>query len=297
MADPMIDSAIPKAAALIEALSYIQRFHDKTVVVKVGGSIMDDETALSNILTDIVFMNYVNMQPILVHGGGKAINQKMEQAGLVPQMVQGRRYTDDRVLAIAEQVLCNDINRFIVTFIQSQGCEAMGLHPLSSNVLFGEKMYLQGEGGRRIDLGHVGDVKSVNARMLQLLVQADSIPCIASLATDQAGGRLNVNADTAAGAVAAAMKAEKLVIVSDTHGIRADPKDPNSLVRSLNVNRIEEMVRSGTISSGMLPKVEACVHALKVGVIKTHIIDGKIPHSLLLEIYTEAGIGTEIVLS
>ena len=158
-------------------------------------------------------------------------------------------------------------------------------------------MYLQGEGGRRIDLGHVGDVKSVNARMLQLLVQADSIPCIASLATDQAGGRLNVNADTAAGAVAAAMKAEKLVIVSDTHGIRADPKDPNSLVRSLNVNRIEEMVRSGTISSGMLPKVEACVHALKAGVIKTHIIDGKIPHSLLLEIYTEAGIGTEIVLS
>jgi acetylglutamate kinase len=292
----MIDSAIPKASALIEALSYIQRFHDKTIVVKIGGSIMDDETSLSNILTDVVFMNYVNMQPILVHGGGKAINQKMEQAGLVPQMVQGRRYTDDRVLAIAEQVLCNDINRFIVTFIQSQGCEAMGLHPLSSNVLFGEKMYLSGEGGRRIDLGHVGDVKNVNARMLQLLVQADSIPCIASIAIDPAGGRLNVNADTAAGAVAAAMKAEKLVIVSDTHGIRSDPKDPNSLVRSLNVNRIEEMVHNGTITSGMLPKVEACVHALKAGVSKTHIIDGKIPHSLLLEIYTEAGIGTEIVL-
>ena len=155
---------------------------------------------------------------------------------------------------------------------------------------------MQGEGGRRIDLGHVGDVRSVNARMLQLLVQADSIPCIASIATDPAGGRLNVNADTAAGAVAAAMKAEKLVIVSDTHGIRSDPKDPDSLVRSLNVDRIEDMVQSGTISSGMLPKVEACVHALRGGVAKTHIIDGKIPHSLLLEIYTEAGIGTEIVL-
>jgi len=129
----MIDSAIPKAAALIEALSYIQRFHDKTIVVKIGGSIMDDETALSNILTDVVFMNYVNMQPILVHGGGKAINQKMEQAGLVPQMVHGRRYTDDRVLAIAEQVLCNEINRFIVTFIQSQGCEAMGLKKADYN--------------------------------------------------------------------------------------------------------------------------------------------------------------------
>src|SRR3954463_14589105 len=164
----MIDAAIQKAKGLVEALSYIQRFHDKVVVVKVGGSIMDDEQTLSAVLTDVVFMNYVGMQPVLVHGGGKAINNAMERAGLVPQMVQGRRYTDDRVLAIAEHVLCNDINRFIVTFIQSQGCEAMGLHPLSSNVLFGEKMYLQGEGGRRIDLGHVGDVKSVNARMLQL---------------------------------------------------------------------------------------------------------------------------------
>jgi acetylglutamate kinase len=292
----MMDSAINKAAALVEALSYIQRFNNKVVVVKVGGSIMDDEQALANILTDIVFMNYVGMQPILVHGGGKAINQRMEQAGLVPQMVQGRRYTDDRVLAIAEQVLCNEINKFIVNFIQTQGCEAMGLHSLSSNVLFAEKMYLQGEEGRRIDLGHVGEVKSVNARLLQLLVQADSIPCIASIARDQAGGRLNVNADTAAGAVAAAMKAEKFVIVSDTHGIRSDPQDPESLVRSLDLARIEEMVRTGAISSGMLPKVESCIQALRAGVSKTHIIDGRIPHSLLLEIYTEAGIGTEIVL-
>ncbi len=159
----MIDSAIPKAQALVEALSYIQRFHDKTVVVKVGGSIMDDEEALSNILSDIVFMNYVGMQPVLVHGGGKAINDAMEKAGLVPQWVQGRRYTDERTLAIAEQVLCNQVNRFIVTFINSQGCEAMGLHSLSTGVLFAEKTYLQGDDGRRIDLGLVGDVKSVNA--------------------------------------------------------------------------------------------------------------------------------------
>src|SRR5688572_27125652 len=221
----MMDQAINKAAALVEALSYIQRFHNKTVVVKVGGSIMDDEAALAAILTDIVFMNYVGIQPILVHGGGKAINQRMEQAGLQPQWVQGRRYTDDRVLAIAEDVLCNSINRFIVNFVQAQGCEAMGLHSLSSNVLFAEKTYLAGEDGRRIDLGHVGEVKSVNARLLQLLVQADAIPVIATIARDHAGGKLNVNADTAAGAVAAAMRAEKLVVVSDTHGIRSDPKD------------------------------------------------------------------------
>jgi acetylglutamate kinase len=288
--------AIDKAAGLVEALSYIQRFHNKVIVVKVGGSIMDDEQALSSILNDIVFMNYVGMQPVLVHGGGKAINEKMKQAGLVPQMVMGRRYTDDRTLAIAEQVLCNDVNRFIVNFIQSQGCEAMGLHSLSSVVLFAEKTYLAGPDGRRIDLGMVGDVKAVNARLLQLLVQADSIPVIATIARDDAGNKLNVNADTAAGAVAASMKAEKLVVISDTHGIRRDINDPESRISHLTVSQIGEMVKTGAITTGMLPKVDACVQALQGGVNKTHIIDGRIPHALLLEIYTEAGIGTEIVL-
>jgi acetylglutamate kinase len=287
--------AIDKASALVEALGYIQRFHNKVVVVKVGGSIMDDEKTLTEVLNDIVFMNYVGMQPVLVHGGGKAINQRMETAGLQPQMVMGRRYTDERTLAIAEQVLCNEVNATIVNFFQTQGCEAMGLHSLSSVVLFAEKTYLAGPDGRRIDLGLVGDVTSVNARLLQLLVQADSIPCIATIARDAAGNKLNVNADTAAGAVAAAMKAEKFVVVSDTHGIRTDPQDPRSLVRHLTISQIDELVKSGVITSGMLPKVEACVTALKGGVNKTHIIDGGIPHALLLEIYTEAGIGTEIV--
>jgi acetylglutamate kinase len=291
-----MDAAINKATALIEALSYIQRFHNKVVVVKVGGSIMDDEAALTNLLIDIVFMNYVGMQPVLVHGGGKAINDAMQKAGLEPQMVQGRRYTDERTLAIAEHVLCNQINKFIVSFIQSQGCEAMGLHSLTSNVLFAEKTYLAGPDGRRLDLGFVGDVKSVNARLLQLLVQADSIPCIATIARDASGQKLNVNADTAAGAVAAAMKADKFVVVSDTHGIRSDPNDPQSLVKHLTIGQIDEMVKSGAIGSGMLPKVEACKQAITAGVAKTHIIDGRIPHALLLEIYTEAGIGTEIVL-
>src|SRR6266576_969652 len=213
-------------------------------------------------------MNYVGMQPVIVHGGGKAINQAMEKAGLVPQMVQGRRYTDERTIAIAEHVLCNQINRFIVSFIETQGCEAMGLHSLSSVVLFAEKAYLNGEGGRRIDLGLVGEVKSVNARLLQLLVQADSIPVIATIARDEAGEKLNVNADTAAGAVAAAMKAEKIVVVSDTHGIRSDPKDPESRVPHLTLGDIDAMVKSGAITAGMLPKVEACVTALQGGVTK-----------------------------
>src|SRR6476659_10541454 len=255
----MMDEAINKAAGLVEALAYIQLFHDKVIVVKVGGSIMDNEASLSTILTDIVFMNDVGMQPVLVHGGGKAINQAMETAGLVPQMVQGRRYTDERTLAIAEHVLCNQINKFIVNFIQAQGCEAMGLHSLTSNVLFAEKTYLQGPDGRRIDLGLVGEVTNVNARLLQLLVQADSIPVIATIARDTAGSRLNVNADTAAGAVAAAMKAEKLVIVSDTHGIRRDVNDPETRISHVTVEQIDDMVKDTTISSGMLPKVEACI--------------------------------------
>src|SRR5256886_10501563 len=215
-----MDAAINKASGLVEALPYVQRFHEKVVVVKVGGSIMDDEQALTNLLTDIVFMNYVGMQPVLVHGGGKAINEAMKTAGLEPQMVQGRRYTDERTLAIAEHVLCNQINRFIVNFIQSQGCEAMGLHSLSSVVLFAEKTYVQQPDGRRIDLGYVGEVTGVNARLLQLLVQADSIPCIATIARDDAGGKLNVHARPAPRAVAPSMKAGKLGVVSHTHRLR-----------------------------------------------------------------------------
>ncbi len=289
-------AAIPKAAALVEALGYIQRFHDKVVVVKVGGSIMDDEQTLSSLLTDIVFMNYVGMRPILVHGGGKAINEAMEKAGLTPQMVMGRRYTDERTLAIAEQVLCNQINRFIVSFINAQGCEAMGLHSLSSGVMFAKKALLDGPDGRKIDLGYVGEVTEVNDRLLELLVAADAIPCIATIARDNAGGKLNVNADTAAGAVAAATRADKLVVLSDTHGIRRDPKDPETRLSSLTLGEVDQLVADGVISRGMLPKVEACAKALRAGVAKAHIVDGRIPHSLLLEIYTAEGIGTEITL-
>ncbi len=291
-----MNDAILKARTLVEALGYIQRFHDKTIVVKIGGSIMDDPQSLTNILTDIVFMNYVGMQPILVHGGGKAINEAMEKAGLTPQMVQGRRYTDERTLAIAEHVLCNQINRQIVSFINLQGCEAMGLHSLSSTVLFAEKTFLQGDDGRKIDLGFVGDVTQVNHRLLHLLVAADAIPCIATIARDRAGGRLNVNADTAAGAVAAAVKAEKLIVVSDIPGIRTKPDDPESAVSSITVSEINRLVKKGIITRGMLPKVQACVAALEGGVKKAHIIDGRTPHALLLEIYTDAGIGTQILL-
>lgn len=288
-----MEKAIAKAQTLVEALGYIQRFVDKIVVIKFGGSVMDDEEAMGNILTDVVFMNTVGMRPVIVHGGGKAINNAMEQRGLEVQFVQGRRYTDQRTLTVVEHVLCNEINRQIVTTIEALGSSAMGLHTLSSGVLFGEKLFLE-DGERKIDLGFVGKVTSVNAKLLDLLCTADTIPVVAPLARDKTGARLNCNADTAAGEVAAALKAEKLVVVSDTHGIRRNAKDPSTMVPQVTESEIRAMIADGTIGTGMLPKVEACLRALDGGVSRAHIIDGKIPHSLLLEIFSEEGVGTLI---
>lgn len=290
-----MQEAINKAAALVEAQAYIRRFEDKIVIVKVGGSIMDDPEALTNLLLDVCFMHAVGMRPIVVHGGGKGITAAMEEAGLEAQFVQGRRYTDDRTLAIAEHVLINDINAGMLKTISGQGHRAMGLHSLSSCVIFGKRLFLEGEGGRRIDIGSVGEVTKVNAELLTAMTEADIIPVIAPIARDQAGGKLNINADSVAGHVAAAVKAEKLVLVSDTHGIRKSD-DPDDLARHLDRAEIDALIESGVISAGMLPKVEASLTALQGGVSKAHIIDGRIPHALLLEVYTDAGVGTEIVL-
>jgi len=286
--------AIPKAAALIEALGYIQRFRDKRVVVKTGGTLMDDPQAERNILTDVVFMATVGMQPIVVHGGGKEISQALAEAGFQTRFVQGRRYTDQRTLDIAEHVLCSRVNKRLVDTLNDLGTQAVGLHSLSGAVLSGERIFLTGRDDRRIDVGHVGRVTHVNAHLLKVLCQARSVPVIAPIALDKAGGKLNVNADEVAGDVAAAVDAEKLVIVSDTHGVRLDVNDPNSLASELSRSQIDRLIEDKVITGGMLPKVSACLRALAAGVSKTHIIDGGIDHSLLLEIYTDKGIGTQI---
>jgi acetylglutamate kinase len=290
-----VENAIIKAAALVEALEYIQQFHDKIVVVKMGGSLMDDQKAIESVLTDIVFMATVGIRPIVVHGGGKEITAALQSAGLETRFVQGRRYTDQRTLSIAEHVLCNTINRRLVETLNQRGAQAVGMHSLASGVLTGERMFLQGDEGRRIDIGYVGKVTKVNSYLLKVLCQSETIPVIAPIATDQGGGKLNINADEAAGEVAAAVQAEKLVVLSDTHGIRLDPNDPNSLASELNKKQIEELVAQGVISGGMMPKVDACLRAMAGGVKKTHIIDGRIAHSLLLEIYTDKGVGTQIM--
>ncbi len=289
-----MEEAIAKAGALIEAMEYIRQFRSRIVVVKLGGSILDDTSLQTKLLTDIAFMATVGMRPIIVHGGGKAITKAMNEAGLEAVWVQGLRYTDERTLTIAEHTLVHKINTPICETLEELKCKAMGLHSLSSCVLFAELLRPAGEDERKVDLGLVGEVNRVNTELLKTLCADGTIPVIASVAKDKAGGKLNVNADSAAGKVAAGVRAEKLVIVSDTHGIRADIDDPESRVSSLNEAQIKEMIKTGVIGDAMLPKVEACLMALDEGVKKAHIIDGRIPHSLLLEIYTDKGIGTQI---
>jgi acetylglutamate kinase len=295
-----MQEAIRKADVLIEAHHYIRAFEGKIIVVKVGGSIMDDPQTLANLLKDVCFLDAVGLRPILVHGGGKGITQAMTEAGLEATFVQGRRYTDERTLAIAEHVLVNDINRFIVETLNDFGHHGMGLHSLASCAVFGKRLFLPGEPDaqgkpRRIDIGQVGEVDWVNTGLLQALAKAEYIPVIAPIARDRQGAKLNINADSVAGEVAAALPAEKLVLVSDTHGIRTG-KDDGSLASHLTKGQIEDLIDSNVVGTGMLPKVDACFAALRGGVHKTHIIDGRIPHSLLLEIFSDEGIGTEIVL-
>lgn len=289
-----MEQAINKAKALIEALGYIRKFKNRIVVVKLGGSLMETDHTQRELLTDVAFMAAVGMQPILVHGGGKSISAAMDKAGIQPHFVQGLRYTDERTLAIVEHVLANQINKTIVETINDLGVQAMGLHSLSSCVLFAEQTRLAGPDNRQIDIGLVGNVTNVNAHLLRVLCQAGTIPVIAPIARDRAGGKLNINADTAAGMVAAAVRADKLVMMSDTHGIYSDQNAPDSQLSRLNEEKVHQLIDQGIISGGMLPKVQACLTALHAGVGKTHIINGSFLHSLLLEIYTDKGIGTLI---
>jgi acetylglutamate kinase len=292
-----MDDAIRKAEALIEALSYIRTFRDKLTVIKLGGSAMEDPTALTATLQDVVFMATVGLRPILVHGGGKPIDRAMAAAGLVPRKVLGRRFTDRATLNIVVRVLTDEINQGIVTQINRLGGRAVGLHSLTFPVLFGKRLTLPGEDGQPVDLGHVGTVTRVDGALIEGFCSGGVVPIIPSLALEEPdGGWLNVNADTAAAGVAVHLKAEKLVFLSDTPGILLDRREPSSLVASLDASGCRELIAGGVIDAGMIPKVEACLDSLRGGVRKTHMIDGRLRHSLLLEIYTDRGVGTEIVL-
>jgi acetylglutamate kinase len=288
------NKAIQKADTLIEALGWIRKFRDTTTVIKLGGSVVEHPDSLRHLLLDIVFMSTLGMRVVVVHGGGKAISRAMDVAGIEPRFVQGRRYTDQATLDIVEKVLATELNHELVAKIEEYGGRAMSLNFLSTNVLFGEKLRLDGPDGP-VDLGHVGEVTRVDRLTIDNLTYAGQVPVIPSMAIAADGQKLNVNADTAATAVAAAIGAEKLVVLSDIPGVLRDVNDPESLIHSLAATEARRLIADGTIAAGMIPKIEGCLETLEQGVRKIHIIDGRLRHSLLLEIYTTSGVGTELI--
>jgi len=285
-----MDEAIAKAAVLIEALAYIRRFRGRLGVIKLGGSAMEDAQALQATLQDIVFMETVGLQPVVVHGGGKPIDRAMAASGLEPRKIRGQRYTDRQALDIVVRVLTDQVNADIVRQIRAGGGRAVGLHSGTLQCLFGRRLEANGDG----DLGHVGGVTRVDGDLIRDFCSAGVVPVIPSLAWDDEGGWLNVNADNAAAAVAAGVQSEKLVILTDTPGILKDRKDERTLIRSMDPGEARRLLAEHVIHDGMIPKVEACLDCLQAGVRKSHIVDGRLPHSLLLEIFTTEGIGTEI---
>jgi acetylglutamate kinase len=290
LGDSHVDEAISKADTLIEAMGWIRRFRGKTTVIKLGGSLLDDDNALLHILLDVIFMETVGMKPVIVHGGGKAINRALAEAGIEPNFVRGRRVTDQATLSVVERVLAGDLNVFLTEEIERLGGRAMNLSFNTTNVLFGEK-HLSEDGE---DIGFVGEVTRVDRSVIEGLSYTDQVPVIPSMCEGDDGQHYNVNADTAAMAVAQALGAEKLVFLSDVNGVRRDKNDPETIIHSLSSDEARQLIRDGVIDAGMIPKVEACLETLGRGVRKVHIVDGRLRHSLLLEIFTTSGVGTEI---
>lgn len=286
-----MDEAIAKANILIEAMGWIRRFRGKTIVIKLGGSVVDDADALRHILLDVIFMETVGLRPVVIHGGGKAINRALAEENITPQFVRGRRVTDEATLKVVERVLATELNVALAEQIEQLGGRAVNLNFANgNNILFGEKLRID-EG----DLGFVGEVTRVDRQLIESLSYTNQVPVIPSMCEDASGQHLNVNADTAALAVAQALGAEKLIFLSDVNGVRRDVKDPNSIIHSLTAAEARRLIEEGVIEAGMIPKVEACLETLDRGVGKVHIIDGRLRHSLLLEIFTSQGVGTEIV--
>lgn len=291
-----MDDAIRKASVLIEALGWIRQFRDRYVVIKLGGSALEVPESVNSLLTDVIFMEAVGMKPVLVHGGGKSISRAMTEAGIESRFVQGRRYTDEETLQIVSRVLGEEIAGALIDEITRQGGRAVRLSGPGPNCLVAEPLALKDEDGEVVELGRVGQVVEVDVEMIAGACAEKKIPVLPSVARDRDGELFNVNADTAAAAVARMLGAEKLVFLSDVPGIYADREDPDSLLGHLNMSACHDLITEGVIDSGMVPKVDAALEALQAGVQKVHIVDGRMAHSVLLEIYSDTGVGTEIVL-
>ncbi len=281
---------IDKANILVEALPYIQRLSGKTVVIKYGGNAMVDDGLTHKILQDITLLKYVGVNPIVVHGGGPEINATLKALNITSSFHNGLRITTPEVMEVVQMVLAGKINKDIVSQLNAIGGKAIGLCGKDANLIRVKKRV----GADGVDLGLVGDVIGVNTGLLQLLAQDEYIPVIAPVGVGPDGESYNINADTVAGEIAAALEAEKLMFLTDIDGIRTDPADPDTLITTVTLKQIEELIEQGVISGGMIPKVQGCIKGIERGVHRTHILDGTIPHPLLLEIFTDEGIGTMV---
>ncbi|GAB4206058.1 MAG: acetylglutamate kinase [Coleofasciculaceae cyanobacterium] len=279
-----------RVRVLSEALPYIQQFTGRTVVVKYGGAAMKDSSLKDKVIRDVVFLSCVGVRPVVVHGGGPEINSWLGRLGIEPQFKNGLRVTDAPTMDVVEMVLVGRVNKELVSLINRAGGKAVGLCGKDANLI---KARPEGQEG----IGFVGEVQSVDIKLLESLVSSGYIPIVSSVAADETGQAYNINADTVAGEIAAALGAEKLILLTDTAGILQDYKDPSTLIAKLDIQEARKLIETGIVAGGMIPKVNCCVRSLAQGVRATHIIDGRIPHALLLEILTDAGIGSMIVAS
>ncbi len=286
-----------KVKTLVEALPYIREFHGKVMVIKIGGHAMVNEEILESAVRDIILLYFVGIKPIVVHGGGPEISEKMERLGIKPKFVDGLRVTDEETIEVVQMVLDGKINSKIVSLFIKNGGKAVGMSGKDGLLVVAKKKKVKkkiGDSEVELDLGYVGETEIVNPEILKILIDNGFIPVVSPVAVDLNGNIYNMNADTVAGDIAAALKAKKLIILTDVPGILRDVNDPSSIISKISLRELEEMLRKGELKGGMIPKVEAIIKALKGGVERGHIINGSIEHAILLELFTKEGIGTMV---
>ena len=287
-----MEKVIKKAEILIEALPYIQRLHGKTMVIKYGGNAMVNETLRDSVMEDVTLLKYIGMNPIVVHGGGPDIAAAMKTSGLEVKFINGLRVTDEKTMEVVQTVLIGKTNKDIVSRIGNKGGKAIGISGIDAGIIKCRKYYPEVD-GKKTDIGYVGEITGIDSVTLEKLAEGNYIPVIAPIGVGSDGKAYNINADTVAGEIAGALKAEKLILLTDVEGVKTNKND-GDILHALSIDEVHEMIKNGTIEGGMIPKVLGCTKAIENGVGRTHIIDGRIPHCILLEIFTNKGIGTMI---